>query len=410
MTGAKSTNREDLMAVSRRDVLLGSAGAVGAATFSFPMPALAQTESIKIGCLAAITGPSSAPTIGFNRGVKFAVEALNAAGGVKGRQIEAVMRDTQGDPTKAVNATQELISQSKVHAIWGPLNSGEALATTPIMARAKMPDLHPCVVETLIDPAKFPNAFRIAPSNTQWDDAVRNYCLKILKVKKIAVIGDTTGYGVTAVGASVAAFKKDGAEVVYQANIDATQPDMTPDMLRAKNAGTEVIVVWSVSTGMEARMFNTRATMGWDVPFVGHPSMASGEIAGLVEKPDNWKKVYAIGYKSCSYDASGKLPPKSEELVARLLKANVRLDDTLLWWIAGGIDAIELIAKGVAESGSTDSEGIVKYWNTLSKYPGYFGDYAFSPTQHNGYPTEEIVMSESSTAKNGTFALAPGYS
>ncbi len=398
------------MAVSRRDVLLGSAGALGAATFSFPMPALAQTESIKIGCLAAITGPSSAPTIGFNRGVKFAVEAINGAGGIKGRQIEAVMRDTQGDPTKAVNATQELISQSKVHAIWGPLNSGEALAVTPIMARAKMPNLHPCVVESLIDPAKFPDAFRIAPSNNQWDDAVRNYCLKILKVKKIAVIGDTTGYGVTAVGASVAAFKKDGAEVVYQANIDATQPDMTPDMLRAKNAGTEVIVVWSVSTGMEARMFNTRAAMKWDVPFVGHPSMASGEIAGLVDNPDNWKKVYAIGYKSCSYDASGKLPPKSEDLVARLLKANIRLDDTLLWWIAGGIDAIELVAKGVVESGSTEAEGIVKYWNTLSKYPGYFGDYTFSPTQHNGYPTEEIVMSESSTAKNGTFALAPGYS
>ena len=149
--------------------------------------------------------------------------------------------------------------------IWGPLNSGEALATTPIMARAKMPDIHPCVVESLIDTTKFPNAFRMAPSNSQWDDAVRNYCLNILKVKKIAVIGDTTGYGVTALGASVAAFKKDGAEVVYQANIDATQPDMTPDMLRAKNAGAEVIVVWSVSTGMEARMFNVRAALNWDV-------------------------------------------------------------------------------------------------------------------------------------------------
>ena len=247
------------MAISRRDVLLGSAGAAGAAAFSFPVPAIAQSEPIKVGCLAAMTGPSSAPTIGFNRGVTFAADAINAAGGVKGRKIEIVMRDTQGDPTKAVNATQELISQAKVHAIWGPLNSGEALATTPIMARAKMPDIHPCVVESLIDTTKFPNAFRMAPSNSQWDDAVRNYCLNILKVKKIAVIGDTTGYGVTAVGASVAAFKKDGAEVVYQANVDATQPDMTPDMLRAKNAGAEVIVVWSVSTGMEARMFNTRA-------------------------------------------------------------------------------------------------------------------------------------------------------
>src|SRR5450432_2928101 len=401
--------REHHMAISRRDVLLGSAGALGTATFSFPKPSIAQSEPIKIGCLAAMTGPSSAPTIGFNRGVNFAVDAINAAGGVKGRKIEIVMRDTQGDPSKAVNATQELISQAKVHAIWGPLNSGEALATTPIMARAKIPDIHPCVVETLIDPAKYPNAFRMAPSNSQWDDAVRNYCLNVLKVKKIAVIGDTTGYGVTAVGASVAAFKKDGADVVYQANIDATQPDMTPDMLRAKNAGSEAIVVWSVTTGMEARMFNTRAAMNWDVPFVGHPSLASGDIAGLVEKPENWKKVYAIGYKSCSKDASGKLPPKSKELVDRLTKAKVQLNDTLLWWVAGGIDAVELVAKAVDASGGTSGEGIIKYWNGLAKYPGYFGDYTFSPTQHNGYPTDQVVMSEASTAKNGAFNLAPGY-
>ena len=397
------------MAISRRDVLLGGAGAAGAAAFSFPVPAIAQSEPIKVGCLAAMTGPSSAPTIGFNRGVTFAADAINAAGGVKGRKLEIVMRDTQGDPTKAVNATQELISQAKVHAIWGPLNSGEALATTPIMARAKIPDIHPCVVETLIDTTKFPNAFRMAPSNSQWDDAVRNYCLKILKVKKIAVIGDTTGYGVTAVGASVAAFKKDGADVVYQANVDSTQPDMTPDMLRAKNAGAEAIVVWSVSTGMEARMFNVRAVMNWDVPFVGHPSMSSGELAGLVEKPENWKKVYAIGYKSCSYDASGKLPAKSEDLVARLAKANIALNDTLLWWVAGGIDAIELFAKAVETSGSTAGPGIIAYLNSLSTYPGYFGNYSWSPTQHNGYLTSEVVMSEASTAKNGTFALAPGY-
>jgi len=95
--------------------------------------------------------------------------------------------------------------------------------------------------------------------------------------------------------------------------------------------------------------------------------------------------------------------------VDRLAKANVAMNDTLMWWIAGGIDAIELIAKAVAESGSTDSAGIIGYWNTLAKYPGFFGDYTFTPSQHNGYPTDEIVMSEASTAKNGTFALAPGY-
>ncbi|MGA2124776.1 MAG: ABC transporter substrate-binding protein [Xanthobacteraceae bacterium] len=393
------------MRLTRRRLALGTAAAAAAAGLA--RPAIGQTEPIRIGWLAALTGPSSAPAVGFNRGVLWAADAINAAGGVKGRKIEVLTRDTQGDPTKAVNATQEMISQLKVHAIWGPTNSGEALAVTPIMARGKMPNIHPCVVDTLIDPQKFPNAFRMAPSNVQWDAAVRGYCLGILKVKRIAVIGDTTGYGVTATKQSVAGFVKDGGEVVYQTNVDSTQPDMMPDMLRARNAGAEAIVVWSVSTGMDARMFNTRAAMGWDVPFVGHPSMSSGEVANLVEKPAYWKKVYAIGYRSCSFDRDGRLPPRSQEFVDRL-KGQVTLSDTLLWWVAGGVDAINLIAKAVENTGAAPDE-IIRYWNTLDKYPGYFGDYTFTPSQHNGYPTEDVVMSEASSARDGAFTLAPGY-
>ena len=392
------------MKINRREFTIGAAASAAA----LAAPALAQTEPLRIGWLAALTGPSSAPAIGFNRGVVFAAEAINAAGGVKGRKIEIVTRDTQGDPTKAVNATQELISSARVHAVWGPTNSGESLAVTPIMARSKMPNIHPCVVDSLIDPQKFPNAFRVSPSNTQWDDAVRGYTLNILKATKVAVIGDTTGYGVAAVKASSDGLKKDGAEVVYQANIDATQPDMTPDLLRARNAGAQAIVVWSTSTGMDARLFNTRAAMSWDVPFVGHPSMSSGDIAKLVEKPENWKKVYAVGYRSCSYDETGKLPPRSEELVARL-QGKVDLSDTLLWWVAGGIDAINLIAKAVEETGSSESANIIKYWNSVKNYPGYFGEYTYTETNHNGYPAGDVVMSDASSAKNGTFKLAPGY-
>ena len=394
------------MTITRRDLALGSAGLAAAA--SLARPAIAQTDPIRIGWLAALTGPSSAPALGFNRGVLYAAEALNAAGGVKGRKVEIITRDTQGDPTKAVNATQEMISQLRVHAIWGPTNSGESLAVTAIMARGKMPNIHPCVVDSLIDPVRYPNAFRISPSNTQWDDAVRGYTLNIVKARKVAVIGDTTGYGVSAVNASVAAFQRDGAEVVYKANIDATQPDMTPDMLRARNAGAQAIVSWSVSTGMIGRLLNTRAALAWDVPFIGHPAMASGEVAQLIDKPANWEKVYAIGYKSCSYDASGKLPPRNQELVERL-QGKVNLQDTLLWWVACGIDAVNLIAQAVDATGSTSNEAIIRHWNGLQKFPGYYGEYSFSPTDHNGFPASELVMSAAASARNGTFALAPGY-
>jgi branched-chain amino acid transport system substrate-binding protein len=410
LAATKKIFREDCMNLTRRSLALGAVAtsALGTSVLGLAKPAIAQNAPIRIGWLASLTGASSAPAIGFNRGVMFATDAINASGGVKGRKIEILTRDTQGDPTKAVNATQEMISQLKADAIWGPTNSGESLAVTAIMARNKMPSIHPCVTDSLIDPKKYPNAFRIAPANQQWDDAVRNYCLDILKIKKVTVIGDTTGYGVTAVNASVAGFKKAGAEIATQANIDATQPDMTADMLRAREAGAQAIVVWSVSTGMVARLLNTRATMGWDVPFVGHPSMASGDIAGLLAKPSNWDKVYAVGYRSCSYDANGKLPAHSQELVDKL-QGKVNLSDSLLWWVSAGYDAINLVAQAVATAGSTSSEAIIGHWDSLTKYPGYFGTYTFTKTEHNGYPTADVVMSAANSAKFGAFALAPGY-
>ena len=199
------------------------------------------------------------------------------------------------------------------------------------------------------------------------------------------MIGDTTGYGVAAVKASVRGLKKDGAEVVYQANIDATQPDMTPDMLRAKNAGAQAIVVWSTSTGMDARLFNTRAAMSWDVPFVGHPSMSSGDVAKLSTSRRTGRRSTPSAIEAAATTTTASCRRASEELVARL-KGKVDLSDTLLWWVAGGVDAINLIAKAVEETGSTESADIIKYWNSVKNYPGYFGEYTYSPTEHNGYP------------------------
>jgi branched-chain amino acid transport system substrate-binding protein len=336
------------------------------------------------------------------------VDAINAAGGVKGRKIELVVRDTQGDPTKAVNAVQDMISRAKVHAIYGPTNSGEALATTAIMARAKMPNLHAGFVDSLIDPEKYPNAFRVAPSNSQINEAVSGYCLDVLKLKDTGVIADTTGYGTKELGDYVEAFKKRGGNVVYQAQIDATQPDVTPDMLRMKQAKAQVIAVWSVSTGMEARLMNVRATLDWDVPLIGHPAMGSGEVGQLVTKPENWSKVYILGFRNCSIGADGKLPPRTQAFVDAA-RNKISLRDTTLWWVVNGVDAINLIAKAVGESGSTTPDAIIGYLNTVTAYPGLFADYTWTPTHHDGLPTNELVMSEANSQTDGAYRLAPGY-
>jgi branched-chain amino acid transport system substrate-binding protein len=338
----------------------------------------------------------------------FAAEEINAAGGVNGRMIKVVTRDTQGDPSKAVNAVQDLISREQVHAVWGPVNSGEALATTPIMARATMPNIHPCVIDSLINPSKYPNAFRIATANAQWDGAVVRYVAEILKLQSVAVLSDTTGYGTTANAASVKSLGADGISVAYKALIDSNQADVSADMLRARNAGAQAIVIWSVSTGLMARIINARGDMGWNVPIVGHPSLGSGEVAALLSKKDYWANVFQVGFRSASFGADGRLPPRSEAFIAKL-GDKVKLEDTNFWWVAGGYDAVNLLAAAVQATGSTEAAAIIGNWNTLSPYPGVYGDYQFSPLDHNGFPNSEVVMSRANSFRNGCFALAPGY-
>ncbi len=396
------------MSITRRQVLSGSAvGAVSLAS-GLAAPAIAANEPIKIGYLPALTGPSSSTGIGINRGTVLAVDEFNAAGGIDGRKIELVVRDTQSDPTKAVNAVAELSQRQKVAIIWGPLNSGEALAATPLIARDKVPMLHPCWVDELIDVKKYPMSFRIAPTNTQVGAGANYYVVDVLKLKKVAVISDTTGYGTASVNTYVPMLKAKGAEVVYTNHVDAANPDLKPELLRMQSAGAQAIMPWSVNAGFLSRILNTRGAMGWDVPVVGQTTLGSGQTKALLEKPENWNKVYSNNFRQVCY-AGGKLPARAQEFVDRLKKAKIEMGDTLLWWIALGWDGAQMMGQTLKAAGPK-ADDIVAHWNKTKGWPGVYGTVTWTPEQHNGFPDTEVVMCEVNSLKDGAFNLAPGYS
>ena len=303
----------------------------------------------------------------------------------------------------------ELTQRQKVALIWGPVNSGEALAATPLIARDKVPMLHPCWVDQLIDVKKYPMAFRNAPTNQQIGGAANHYVLDVLKLKKVAVVSDTTGYGTASVEAYVPMLKAKGAEVVYSGHIDAANPDLNPDMLRMRNAGAEAIMPWSVNAGFLSRILNTRGKMNWDVPVVGQTTLGSGQTKALLEKPEYWDKVYSNNFRNVCFDKDGKLPARAQEFVERLRKEKVEMGDTLLWWIAIGWDAPTMIAQTLKTTG-LKAEDIVAYWNKLKDWPGIYGTISFTPEQHNGFPEEQVVFCEVNSLKEGAFKLAPGYS
>ncbi len=398
------------MSLRRRQVLAGSAATATAlaAAGSFPAPAIAQSDPIKIGYLPALTGPSSSTGVGINRGTQLAVEEINKAGGIKGRKLELISRDTQSDPTKAVNAVAELTQRAKASIIWGPLNSGEALAATPLIARDKVPMLHPCWVDELIDVKKYPMAFRMAPTNTQVGKGANHYVVNVLKLKKVAVISDTTGYGTASVNTYVPMLKAMGAEVVYSNHVDAANPDLKPELLRMQNAGAQTIMPWSVNAGFLSRILNTRGAMNWDVPVVGQTTLGSGQTKALLDKPENWNKVYSNNFRNCCY-VGGKLPERAAAFVERLKKEKIEFSDTLLWWVALGWDGAQMIADTFKAAG-TKAEDVVAHMNKVKSWPGIYGTVTWTPQEHNGFPDQEVVMCEVNSLRDGAFNLAPGYS
>lgn len=375
--------------------LLGIAGSAAAA------------DPIRIGWLSSLTGALSSAAIAENQGVQFAVEEINAAGGIGGRKLELVTYDTQGDPTKAVNFAQRLAFVDKVQFVIGPVNSGESLATVPIVAKAGIPNIVIGSIDELVDAKKFPRAFRAINTNRQWIAAANDYALKTLKRSKVAVIGDTSGYGTSSAKTAAEMLEKAGVKPVFSTLVDPNKTDLTDELNKAKAAGADVIMPWSAATGLLARLLNARGDMGWKVPISGHPALMAPAIRKLLNKPEYWADTYAAGYVSTTIGADGKLPAATKSLVDRM---RPRLGggevDFMFWWVALGYDTVHIVEHMVKKAGGTDPAAIQKAFETTTDLRGVYATYAWSAEDRNGFPDVGIVMCQADSFKDGTYRAA----
>ena len=102
-------------ALSRRSVLSASAGA--ATALAMPSISYGQTGTIKIGVPTILSGRVALVGVSSTGGMRTVFDKFNAAGGLNGRKIELVVRDSKGAPQEAAKVTRDLINNEGCHLI-----------------------------------------------------------------------------------------------------------------------------------------------------------------------------------------------------------------------------------------------------------------------------------------------------
>jgi branched-chain amino acid transport system substrate-binding protein len=123
------------MTTSRRQFLKLAGGAAVAVRLD-AAPALAQTSPVKVGVLAAKAGVTAPVGESGLRGTRFAVDRINAAGGILGRKIELLVEE-ESNPKDTVERFRKLALQQKVDVITGVVSTGVGLAIGPVSEELK---------------------------------------------------------------------------------------------------------------------------------------------------------------------------------------------------------------------------------------------------------------------------------
>ncbi len=179
------------MKLKRRDVLQGLLG--GASAVALGAPAVAQAAPIRIGLLAAKTGPLAQGGIQMEQGINVYLREKNNT--VAGRKAELIVADTNSSPSGALNKARELVERDKVDVILGPLAAFELLAITAYVREKSTPVITVAAAEDVTQRQVNPWVLRPTVSSAQTSHAMADYSYKELQLRQMATIASDFAFG-----------------------------------------------------------------------------------------------------------------------------------------------------------------------------------------------------------------------
>ena len=313
-------------------------------------------DPIKIGVAGPFTGGSSSMGVSMRDGVRLAAEEINKAGGVLGRQIVLVERDDEAKNERGVQIAQELINKEKVTATVGYINTGVALASQRFFQEAKIPVFNNVATGSLIthqfDDQPENYIFRNAAHDSIQAPMIVEEAITRRGFKKVAILADSTNYGQLGRADLEKALALKGIKPVAQEKFNVKDVDMTAQLLKAKEAGAEVILTYGIGPEL-AQIANGMTKLGWKVPMVGSWTLS---MANYIDNAG----PAGEGARMPQTFIQEPTTPKRQSFIINYLKTfnpkNARIDSPVS--AAQGYDSIYLLAAAIKQAGSTEGPKI----------------------------------------------------
>lgn len=223
-------------------------------TASLVAAATASAQDIKLGYNGDLSAsPSAQSGQAAVLGMEAAIADINAAGGVLGRKLTLVTRDDTSAPPKSIQNMSELVDNEKVSAVFGPTNSGNAMAWKHIANQKKVPVIGNVGSGTDITKPMSPGAdnymFRVSMVDREQVAALMAYVKKNTSQSKvIGLMAETTGYGQGGLKDMEEIAKLQDIKIAGSERFGVGDTDMTSQLSKLKSANVDTVVVWAQGT------------------------------------------------------------------------------------------------------------------------------------------------------------------
>ena len=205
-----------------------------------------------------------------------ASEEINAAGGVKGRKIEVIIKDSQGNPEKAISFAKQLIEEEKVLAIVGPSTSGETMAIKNLAEEGKTILLSCAAAEGIVNPvAKW--VFK-TPQKDSYAVVKIFQQMKKMGISRIGVLSSNTGFGKAGKEQIERLAPEYGIQIAVNEVYDKSATDLTAEVTKIKAANVQALLNWSIEPAQSIVIKNARQ-VGLTVPIFQSHGFANVQYA-----------------------------------------------------------------------------------------------------------------------------------